>query len=178
MRSTSPRLGKLRAIRPHQVNLPLQTALRVCPRGIKQHQALKTRIAHTRHVKIVGVAPRSTPIVTMEIRRTDPKVRHVIGHRTPHVKGHTPIERLHHCLGNLAGSRGVLAAREPQRRQRMRVLHKLARRPHFFHVPVVHHTDAIAQAAGFIDVMAHVEHRGIHRIKDVEQVLLKRAFEI
>ena len=45
-------------------------------------------------------------------------------------------------------------------------------------MPVVHHADALAQAARFVDVVAHVEHGAVAYIEQVEHVLLKRALEI
>ena len=45
-------------------------------------------------------------------------------------------------------------------------------------MPVVHHTDALAQTARLIDIVAHIEHGSVADIEQVEHVLLKRALEI
>ena len=42
----------------------------------------------------------------------------------------------------------------------------------------MHHANALAQAARFVDVVAHVEHGAVAYIEQVEHVLLKRALEI
>ena len=43
---------------------------------------------------------------------------------------------------------------------------------------VVHHANALAQAARFVDVVAHIEHGAVAQIEQVEHVLFERALEI
>ena len=45
-------------------------------------------------------------------------------------------------------------------------------------MPVVHHADALAQAARLVDVMAHVEHGAVTDVEQVEHVLLECALKI
>ena len=45
-------------------------------------------------------------------------------------------------------------------------------------MPVMHHADALAQAARFVDVVAHIEHGTVAHIEQVEHVLFERALEI
>ena len=45
-------------------------------------------------------------------------------------------------------------------------------------MPVMHHANALAQAACLVNIVAHVEHGTVAHIEQVEHVLLKRALEI
>ena len=45
-------------------------------------------------------------------------------------------------------------------------------------MPVVHHADALAQAARFVDVVAHIEHGAVAYIEQVEHVLFEGALKI
>ena len=162
----------------HLVDLPLQTRGRIAAWHVQQHQPLKTRIAHTGHVQIIAVATPLSAIVNMEVACANAQVRHIIGNRATHVKGHAPVEGLNFFVTDLARPACVLAARQAQRRQRLRTADHVLDGADLLNMPVVHHADALAQAACLIDVVAHVEHGAVAHIEQVEHVLFERALKI
>ena len=72
----------------------------------------------------------------------------------------------------------VLAARKLEAGQRSGVHHDVARRAHLLDVAAAHHGDAVAQAEGLVDVMAHVEDGALVAVENVEHVLLQARLEM
>ena len=114
----------------------------------------------------------------MEVARTNTQVRHVIGNLTAHVEGHAPVEGLNFFVADLARAARILAARQAQRSQGLRPADHVLDGADLLHMPVVHHTNALAQTARFVDVVAHVEHGTVAHIEQVEHVLFERALKI
>ena len=129
-------------------------------------------------MQVVAVATPLSTVVHMEVARTNTQVRHVIGNLTAHVEGHAPVEGLNFFVADLARAARILAARQAQCRQRLRTADHVLDRADLLNMPVMHHADTLAQAARFVDVVAHVEHGSVAYIEQIEHVLLKRALEI
>ena len=129
-------------------------------------------------MQVVAVATPLSTVVHMEVARTNTQVRHVIGNLTAHVEGHAPVEGLNFFVADLARAARILAARQAQRGQRLRMTDHVLDGADLLNMPVVHHADALAQTARFVDVVAHVEHGSVAYIEQIEHVLLKRALEI
>ena len=162
----------------HFVDLPLQTRGRINARHVQQHQPLKARIAHARHVQVVTVATPLGTVVHMEVARTNTQVGNIVGNLATHVKGHAPIERLNFLGPDLSCAACVLAARQAQCRQRLRTADHVLDGADLLNMPVVHHADTLTQAACLVDVVAHVEHGAVADIEQVEHVLLEGALKI
>ena len=129
-------------------------------------------------MQIIAVAAPLGAIVNMEVARANAQVRHVVGHLTTYIKGHAPIEGLDLPDPNLARAACVLAARQAQRRQRLRTADHVLDGADLLNMPVVHYADTLAQAARLVDVVAHVEHGAVAYIEQVEHVLLECALKI
>ena len=129
-------------------------------------------------MQIVAVTAPLNAIINMEIACANAQVRHIIGNLATHVKSHAPVEGLNFFVADLARPACVLAARQAQRRQRLRTADHVLDGADLLNMPVVHHADALAQAARFVDVVAHVEHGAVAYIEQVEHVLLEGALKI
>ena len=129
-------------------------------------------------MQVVAVATTLGTVVHMEVARANAQVRHVIGHLATNIEGHAPIKGFNFLSPDLARAARVLAARQAQRSQGLRPADHVLDGTDLLHMPVVHHTDALAQATCLIDIVAHVQHGAVADIEQVEHVLLKRALEI
>ena len=114
----------------------------------------------------------------MEVACANAQVHHIIGNLAAHVKGHAPVEGFNFFVADLARPACILAARQAQRRQRLRAADHVLNGADLLNMPVVHHADTLAQAARFVDVVAHVEHGAVAYIEQVEHVLLEGALEV
>ena len=131
------------------------------------------------HLELVGVlAAGLLGIGRMDVKRADSQVGKVVGDGLVRMERHAPVHGLDNALGHLARRRDVLAARELHRGKSVRIAHNLLGGTDLGHMAVGNDADAVAEPERLVDVVAHVEHRGLHEVEHVEQGLFKRALEV